>query len=169
MELMLLLMTLLSVTFDQTAPSMSPPAWTSDDIASAIGSEADAQRVIQLVLRDHFEHRSGREFVLASQVRQNWLPRMRNELVRLMAADVEPHLAACGRYWALFEVTHVANVVTLKIGERCGCSFRGHMATFEDGDWHLGPPRGATRGWGWAEGIGSGCVGRPPGCPCFGR
>jgi len=142
---------------------------TSDAIVAAIGDDADARRVIQLVLGDLFAQRSGREFVLASQIPALWFPPLnRVEIVRLADGDVNRHLAACGRYWVASDVKRTDNVVSLLVGERCGCSGRECLATFEDGAWHLGPPR-ATTGGGWTLGIACGCAGAPPECPCFGR
>ena len=66
-------------------------------------------------------------------------------------------------------VTKKDNVVSMTVGSRCGCSTRSFLATFENDGWHLGPPRASAGAGGWSGGIGSGCVGRPAGCPCFGR
>jgi len=155
--------------------AMQPPAQvaprpvTSEAIVAAIGNDADARRVIQLVLGDLFAQRSGREFVLASQIPALWFPTLsRVEIVRLADADVGRHLAACGRYSVVSDVKRSDNVVSLWVSERCGCSGREYRAAFEDGAWHLGPPRAATGG-GWTLGIACGCAGAPPECPCLGR
>lgn len=137
---------------------------TSTDLVRLIGNETDARRVVQFVLA---AVSLGRAFVLASQVRQTWLPTARPELVRLPDGEVERHLAMCGRYWLLSDVVRHDNVVTMNVTERCGCSLRAFVISLEEGDWHLGPPHDAARRW--SEGIGSGCFGVPPGCPCFGR
>jgi hypothetical protein len=160
-----------AATVAMQAPSQaSPRPVTSDGIVAAIGSDADARHVIQLVLANLLAQRSNREFVLASQISANWLPSLgRVEIIRLADTAVDRHLAACGRYWVVFDVNRADNVVSLKVSERCGCSVREYVTSFEDGAWHLGPPRAATTRGGWAQGIGSGCVGPPPGCPCFGR
>jgi hypothetical protein len=156
--------------------AMQPPSQvlphpvTSDRIVAAIGSDADARDVVRLVLADLLAQKSNREFVLASQISADWLPLLgRVEIVRLEDAAVNQHLATCGRYWVVFDVNRTNNVVSLKVSERCGCSVREYITTFEDGAWHLGPPRAATGKGGWAQGIGSGCVEVPPGCPCLGR
>jgi hypothetical protein len=155
----------------QPPPQLTPSPLTSEGIIAAIGTESDAREVVKLILGKHFEQRNERrEFVLASQIRETWLPALtRTSIVRLADADVDRHLATCGRYWVVSDVTRRDNVVSMKVGERCGCSFRDYVATFENHEWHLGPPRATTGGGSWAEGIGSGCVGPPPGCPCFGR
>ena len=153
----------------QPPSQLSPRPVTSDAIVGAIGTDADARDVIQLVLAKLLSQGSSREFVLASQISARWLPSLSTvEIVRLAETAVDPHLAACGSYWLVFDVKRMDNVVSLKVSQRCGCSVREYVTSFEDGAWHLGPPR-ATAGGGWTEGIGSGCVGPPPGCPCFGR
>jgi hypothetical protein len=160
-----------AVTVAMQSPSqLSPRPVTSDAIVAAIGTDADAGDVLQLVLANLLAQGSRREFVLATQISAHWLPSLsRVEIVRLADTAVDPHLAACGSYWLVFDVKRTDNVVSLKVSQRCGCSVRAYVTSFEDGAWHLGPPRAATVGGGWIEGIGSGCVGPPPGCPCFGR
>jgi hypothetical protein len=154
----------------QPPPQLLPRPVTSEAIVAAIGTDADARDVIQLVLSKLLAQGSSREFVLATQISAHWLPSLsRVEVIRLADTAVDPHLAACGSYWFVFDVKRTDNVVSLKVSQRCGCSVREYVTSFEDGAWHLGPPRAATAGGGWVEGIGSGCVGPPPGCPCFGR
>jgi hypothetical protein len=154
----------------QPQAQVAPRPVTSEAIVAAIGNDAGARRVIQLVLGDLFAHSSGREFVLASQIPALWFPPLiRAEIVRLADADVDRHLAACGRYWVASDVKRTDNVVSLWVSERCGCSGREYLATFEDGAWQLGPPRAGTGSAGWRLGIACGCAGAPPGCPCFGR
>jgi hypothetical protein len=153
----------------QSPSQPSPRPMTSEAIVAAIGTDADARDVIQLVLAKLLAQGSRREFVLATQISAPWLPSLdRVEIVRLADTAVDPHLAACGFYWFVFDVKRTDNVVSLKVSQRCGCSTREYVTSFEEGAWHLGPPRAATGG-GWIEGIGSGCAGPPPGCPCFGR
>ena len=162
---------LCAVAAPQPTLQVGRPPLTSEAIAAAIGSEADAREVVRLVLGSLFgQQSSGRFFVLASQVREAWLPEPTAiEIIRLTDADVQRHLATCGDYWGLFDVTKKDNVVSMTAGSRCGCSTRSFLATFENDGCHLGPPRASAGAGGWIEGIGSGCVGRPPGCPCFGR
>jgi len=145
-----------------SAPQLEPSlVTTSQGIVTAIGSEADARQVVKLVLDNKFEPYSGlRHYMLASQVRERWLPdRTTIQIVRLAEADVQQHLATCGRYWVLFDITRRDNVVSMKIGLRCGCTVSHYVATFENKEWHLR-----------REGVGCGCgAPPPPGCPCFGR
>jgi hypothetical protein len=149
------------------------PPLTSEAIIAAIGSEDDARQVVRLVLGGLFAQQSnGGLFVLASQIRDAWLPETKVagiEMIRLTDAEVQGHLAACGDYWELFDVTKRDNVVSMMASSRCGCSTRSFVTTFEDGRWHLGPPRAGAGAAGWVGGIGSGCMGRPAGCACFPR
>lgn len=154
----------------QSPSQLSSPPMTSDAIVAAIGTDADARDVIKLVLAKLLAQGSSREFVLATQISAHWLPSLsRVETVRLADTAVDAHLAGCGLYWLVSDVKRTDNVVSLKVSQRCGCTTREYVTSFEDGAWHLGPPRAATGSGGWTEGIGSGCVGPPPGCPCFGR
>jgi len=146
------------------------PPLTTEAIIAAIGREDDAREVVRRVLGSLFQQSSGRHFVLARQIRETWLPELTvSEIIRLTDADVQEHLASCGDYWSLFDVTRRENVVSMTAGSRCGCSIRSFVVTFENDAWHFGPPGATARAGRWVEGIGSGCVGRPPGCPCFGR
>jgi hypothetical protein len=148
----------------------SPRPMTSEAIVASIGTDADARDVIRLVLAELLAQGSRREFVPATQISGHWLPTLsRVEIVRLADTTVEPHLAACGSYWFVADVKRTDNVVSLQMSQRCGCTTREYVTSFEDGGWHLGPPRATTAGGGWIGGILSGCAGPPPGCPCFGR
>src|SRR3954463_14055479 len=91
---------------------------TSEAIAAALGNELDAREVVRLVLGSLFgQQSSGRYFVLASQVREAWLPEPKAiEIIRLTEADVQRHLATCGDYWALSDVTKKDNVVLMTAG-----------------------------------------------------
>jgi hypothetical protein len=66
--------------------TMSAPL-TAEGIANVIGSEADAGRIVQLVLGKLLGQESRQVFVLASQVRQEWLPAVRADIVRLSDRD----------------------------------------------------------------------------------
>jgi len=158
-----------AMTVPQSGPVEAPPL-PSDWIVSEIGSEASARQVVNLILGSLFEERHrGRDYVLASQIRKDWLPdQATTKIIRLVESDVRRHLATCGHYWVLSDIRRTSNVVSMKVSEKCGCTFKEYVATFENDVWHLGSPYGA-RGGGWVEGIGSGCVGPPPGCPCLGR
>jgi hypothetical protein len=145
-----------AVAAPQSAPRIEPSLLTSQMIVTAIGSDADAEQAIKLVLGNMFGQRfTFRNYVLASQVREAWLPRTRLEIGRPAEADVQRHLATCGDYWVLFDVIRKDSVVSMKIRSRCGCSVSLYVATFENGEWHLR-----------LEGAGGGCGGPPPGCPC---
>jgi hypothetical protein len=160
-KLILAIVVCAAVAAPLSAPQIEPPlVTTSQGIVTAIGSEADARQVVKLVLGRTFEpYKSLRHYVLASQVREAWLPnRTAIQIGRLAEADIQRHLATCGRYWVLFDITRKDNVVSMKIGLRCGCTVSDYVATFENKEWHLR-----------REGVGCGCGGPPPGCPCFGR
>jgi hypothetical protein len=87
-----------AVAAPPSARQIEPLLFTSQGIVTAIGSEADARQVVKLVLGDMLGPYNGlRHYVLASQVREAWLPdRTRNEIARLAEADVQRHLATCG-------------------------------------------------------------------------
>jgi hypothetical protein len=154
----------------QSPSQLSPRPMTSDAIVAAIGTDGDARDVIQLVLAKLLAQGSSREFVLDTQISAHWLPSLsRVQIIRLADTAVDAHLAACGLYWFVSDVKRTDNVVSLKVSQRCSCTTRDYVISFEDGAWHLGPPRAATGDAGWTEAIGSGCAGPLPGCPCFGR
>jgi hypothetical protein len=160
-KLILAILVCAAVAAPLSAPQIEPSlVTTSQGIVTAIGSEADARQVVTLLLDNKFEpYKSLRHYVLASQVREQWLPdRTTIQIGRLAEADVQRHLATCGHYWVLFDITRKDNVVSMKIGLRCGCTVSDYVATFENKEWHLR-----------REGDGCGCGGSPPGCPCFGR
>ena len=89
---------LCAVAPPQPTLQVERPPLTSAAIAAAIGSEAGAREVIRLVLGSMFgQQSSGRYFVLATQVREAWLPDTKaTEIIRLTDVDVQRHLAACG-------------------------------------------------------------------------
>ena len=109
-----------------------------------------------------------REFFLASQIRNEWLPTVqRVELVRLSDTDIAAHLATCGYYWMIDRVERTNNVVSLRLRQRCGSTARDYVLSFDGREWRLGPPGTGKDGGGWVPGIGCGFNGRPPGCPCL--
>jgi hypothetical protein len=153
-------------TVNPTA-QQATPLLTINDITTRIGTDVDARHVFATILTHAMGH--SREFVLASQIRQAWLPAIPNgEFVRLAESDIPEHLAGCGTYWMIDRVERADNVVSVRLSTRCGCSFRDYMVSFDGNEWRLGPP-GTDKAHGWVPGIGSGCFGPPPGCPCFGR
>jgi hypothetical protein len=82
-----------------------------------------------------------REFVLASQIRTEWLPSTPGvEFVRLADADVVGHISACGVYWLVEKVDRVDNVVSIMLNQSCGGTVRGYIVSFEGSEWRLGPP-----------------------------
>jgi hypothetical protein len=142
------------------------PTLSIADIVTKIGSETDARAVLIAVLAHAMENRSKREFFLASQVRNEWLPVGRaTEFVRLSESEISGHLTACGSYWEIGNVQRNDNVVSLALGQKCRGTALFYMASFDGREWRLGPPNNNQGGWG--PGIGSGFVGRPPGCPCL--
>ena len=147
---------------DQAIPTLSIA-----DIVTKIGSETDARAVLIAVLTHAMENRSKREFFLASQVRNEWLPAGHStEFVRLADTELADHLAACGSYWEVGNVQRTDNVVSLALGQKCRGTALFYIVSFDGREWRLGPP--TSRGvWGWTPGIGSGFAGRPPGCPCL--
>src|SRR5690349_10421785 len=92
---------------------------TSEALIAAIGSEADARGVVRLALASLFaQQHNGRLFVLETQIRDAWLPEVKVapiEIIRLTDAEMQRHLAACGDYWELFDVTRRDNVVSMMI------------------------------------------------------
>jgi hypothetical protein len=158
-----------SVSSTRGQDVVAPPL-TSAAIAAAIGSDADARTVIAMVLSHAMQpaESSRREFFLASQIRNQWLPTVqRVEFVRLSDDDIAAHLATCGYYWMIYRVERSDNVVSLWLRQRCGFSARAYVVSFDGREWRLGPPGTGKDGGGWVPGIGSGISGRPPGCPCL--
>jgi hypothetical protein len=157
-----------SVVEPRGQDGLGPPL-TSVAIAAAIGSDADARTVIAMVLSHAMQpaESSRREFFLASQIRNEWLPTVqRVEFVRLSDDDIAAHLAQCGYYWMIYRVERSDNVVSLWLSQKCGSGTRDYVVSFDGREWRLGPPGTGNDGGGWAPGIGSGFSGRPPGCPC---
>src|SRR5262249_15562435 len=147
-----------------TGPARAQPHVISDlttaQIVAAIGSEGDARRVVTLVIHgaipagDAIPAGEKRVFFLARQILAGWMPNPTQiELIRLDDPDVERHLAACGKYWIVGDVKRDGNVVSLMLGQRCGGRGLGYVVSFEDGDWHLGPPGTGRNGRGWGPGI----------------
>ena len=158
-----------SVTSTRGQDVVAPPL-TGAAVAAAIGRDTDARAVIAIVLGHAMQpaERSRREFFLASQIRNEWLPTVqRVEFVRLSDTDIAAHLATCGYYWMIDRVERTNNVVSLRLRQRCGGTSLGYVVSFDGREWRLGPPGTGKDGGGWGPGRGSGFNGRPPGCPCL--
>jgi hypothetical protein len=135
----------------------SAPLVSSSDIIAIIGSDADARAVIAQVLADTARLRP--TAVLASQIRREWLPEVEGaEVVRLADPEIPAFLHGCGRYWIITKIQRTQNVVRLELSLKCGCSTRGYSAAWDGHLWRVSQ-----------NGVGSGCPGYPPDCPCLGR
>ncbi len=129
----------------------------STNIIGIIGSDVDARAVIAQVLAET-SHLPAR-VVLASQIRREWLPVVKGvEFVRLPDSEIRGFLSGCGRYWIVTRLQRTQNVVTLRLELKCGCASREYAASFDGNIWRVR-----------LNGVGSGCPGPPPDCPCFGR
>jgi len=127
---------------------------TADQITSAIGSDADAGTVMTMFLKEAFPPSvvPKAEFVLRSQVRDEWLPRPENvQIVQLSEADAQTRLGACGTYWVLDVYKTNDDRVRVTRQPKCTASAHGTNFAIRDGQW-----RAVGRG------IGSGWLGGPP-------
>ena len=119
-----------AVAAQPTLPVERSPL-TSEAIIAAIGSEADAREVVRLVLGGLSAQQSGgRLFVLASQIREAWLPETNvpaMEIIRLTDAEIQRHLATCGDYWELFDVAKRDNVASMMAPRDAGAA-RGRFS-----------------------------------------
>jgi len=149
-------------------PSLDAPA-ARRQIAEAVGTDADAGAVLRVVL-EHATSQSHREHFLASQIPDEWLPRRAGiEFERLSQADAVRHLAACGTYWIVERVKRTGDTVSLRLTSRCGASALDYLASFDGGEWRLGPKGTDTRhGFvpGHLDGYGER---RPAECSCSRR
>lgn len=159
----------LALLFTARPASQDMPLLTSKDIAARVGSERDIQGIVAVVFPHAF--RSSKDvFFRSSQLRREWLPPKSPgvEFHLLADGDVADHVKKCGLYWEITRVERAGNTVTFELRQRCGCSSRLYVASFDGQQWRLGPAD-LPSGFGWAPGIGSGCPGPPIGCPCFPR
>ena len=125
----------------------------ADRIAAAIGSEADARIVMTMFLRETFQpgDRARTEFVLRSQMRDEWLPNLQGvAIVQLSEADATARLA-CGSYLVISAQRQNDGVVRVTGQPKCSASVQTTDFAIRDGQWRA-----------VASGIGSGWVGSPP-------
>jgi hypothetical protein len=131
----------------------------SSDIVDIIGSDAAARTVIAKVLTDALGQYHRSEFLLASQIRREWLPVVQGvNFVLLPDSEIRGFLSRCGQYWVISDLTRTKNLVKMLLGLKCGGSARGYSVSFDGKDWQ---PR--------QTGIGSGIPMPQPDCPCLGR
>ena len=144
-------------TASSAAQSKAPAPLVSSDMIDIIGSEVDARAVIAQVLAETAHLRA--TVFLASQIRSEWLPVVEGiDFVRLPETEIRTFLSGCGRYWIITGLKRTQNVVTLRLELKCGCTARDYTASLDGNIWRVG-----------LNGVGSGCLGPPPDCPCFGR
>jgi hypothetical protein len=144
------------------AAGQQPARLTHTQIVNAIGSDADAGRVMWRVVSHAFANRGARHYLLASQVRGEWLPQIEGtNLVLVSDAEATALAGTCETYWILENVSRSNDVVSLHLRHQCAGSGLRYVVSFDGQDWRLGPP-GLTPGQGWGPGIGSGVVGGPP-------
>ena len=131
---------------------------SSTDIIAIIGSDVDARTVISKVLIDALADRRGREFVLASQIRSEWLPVVQGvDFVRIPDTEIREFLSSCGSYWIITDLARSRNVVTLLLYRKCSGTSLGYSVSFDGSEWRLRQ-----------TGIGSGIPMPQPDCPCVG-
>jgi hypothetical protein len=135
----------------------SEPA-TAAQIAAAIGNDADARAVMSMFLKEAFPPSDSprTEFVLRSQIRDEWLPDSKGvEIVRLSEADAIARLATCGSYTVLSAQKQTDGTVRVIRRPKCSASARGTNFAIREGRWVA-----------VGSGIGSGWIGGPPAeCP----
>jgi hypothetical protein len=131
----------------------------SADIIRIIGSDGDARDVIAHALADAAHNRRV-TFVLASQIRRDWRPVMKDvDVVRLPDTAIGTFLSDCGRYWIIADLQRTGNVIKLRLEQKCGCTSRDYTASLKGNVWSVS-----------MNGVGCGCGGpQPPDCPCLFR
>jgi hypothetical protein len=141
-----------------------PLPLTAEQIVTVAGSEADAAEVVgfalQSTLRILARREDGTIFVLASQLRAEWLsavPRVR--WVRLSDADALAHYERCGRLLLIRSITPSQQEglkLSVSEGNRCSSTSQDYNVVRRAGHW------GAAAGLlgGGYGGIHSDC-----GCP----
>jgi hypothetical protein len=135
------------------------PQHTVESITRVIGNESDARAIFLKVYDLMFntdDKRKRRELFLHSQIRPEWVPVLSQVDLVLTTETEAASLSECNFYRTVDRVTRSENTVTMELGEHCGGGSRRYTASFDDGEWHVGP-----------SGLGSGIVGPPIGCPCL--
>ena len=139
-------------------PSQQP--LTANQIAAAIGSDADARTVMSMFLTDAFRPAGSprTEYVLRNQMRDEWLPTVEGvEIVQLSDADAAARWATCRSYMVISVSRQSNGSVRVIRSAKCSASARGTNFAIRDGQW-----REVGRG------IGSGFAGIPADCvPCI--
>lgn len=129
---------------------------TDTDIVAAIGSEADTRAALRVVLAPVLGKGQYMPFLLASQVRPEWVP-PGSGAVLLSETDAATLLEQCGTYWVVQQVQRKAEVVSMRLRQRCGGTVLGYDMLFDGSEWRV-----------TGQGIGSGFVGGPPPeCKCL--
>ena len=130
---------------------------TADQITAVIGSEADARTVMTMFLREAFpaNDRPRTEFVLRSQMRDEWLPKSAGvEIVQLSDGEAAARLKTCGTY-IVISVLKQSDRVRVFRRPKCTASSRGTDFAVRDGQWR---PVGRGIGSGWAGGPPPECL-----------
>src|SRR5689334_15366667 len=97
----------------------------------AVGTAAEARDVFDVVLAHAMAHRERRQFVLASQIPDEWLPHLSGMVfVRLSEGDAVRHLEACGSYWVIDRVQRTRNTVSFWLNARCGGTALYYVVSF---------------------------------------
>ena len=130
---------------------------TADQIVAAIGSEADARAVMTTFLRETFppSDRARTEFVLRTQMRDEWLPKSAGvEIVQLSDSEAAARLKTCGTY-IVISVLKQSNRVSVSRRPKCTASVHVTEFAIREGQWRA-----------VGSGIGSGWIGPAPAdCP----
>jgi hypothetical protein len=135
------------------------PALVSTDIIAIIGSDADARTAIGKVLADAMGPYHQTEFLLASQIRSEWLPAVQGvKFVLISDSDLSGFLSQCGTYWIITNLKRTQNVVTMVLDLKCGGRALGYSVSFDGKGWEARH-----------TGTGSGIIMPQPDCPCLGR
>ena len=93
-----LALTVFAAAATGTAQEGASPPISRGEIATAIGSDADARAVFQLVLANMFRPKT-KAYLLQGQIHPEWLPAVDlADVVLLADADAEKLLQRCGRY-----------------------------------------------------------------------
>src|ERR1700733_1510654 len=109
------------------------------DITAVIGSDVDARNIVAMVLTNATANHARREFLLASQIRIEWLPVVRGvEFVRLADSEIAAHLSGCGVYWFISRLERADNVVSMWLDQRCGGTARHYVMSLDGKDWRFG-------------------------------